>query len=72
MTDKVDILTRCEDLAREPTEETMKQWDNWRRLHTNGFGGDATRLDFEGLWDWAAEIAKDAAIEIRRLRGNDK
>lgn len=63
-----DIVERLRELAQEPTEKTMKAWDNWRGLHANGFGGDATRLDFEGMWDFAAEIGRDGAAEIERLR----
>ena len=57
------------------SDDLMIRWDCWRKRHKEGFGGSATRDEFESIIDWideeraAAAFALQAqAAEIERLR----
>lgn len=61
-----DVVERLKQPRhREPL---MKRWDEWRRLHKEGFGGSATRDEFESIIDDIDEERAEAAREIETLR----
>lgn len=59
-----NIVERLQALSAEPTEQTMKQWDHWRRYIAEGGGGSWPRDDFEGLMDEHSTIALEARTAI--------
>jgi hypothetical protein len=67
MTDKELIAALLTPLANE---ETMKQWDRWRKLMENS-SNSLPRDAFECWCDSEDDIRREAAARIEALGGDD-
>jgi hypothetical protein len=66
MTD--DVARLVERLSKNVYgEDLMSRWDRWRKKHKEGFGGSATRDEFESIIDGIDAERMEAASTIRAL-----
>lgn len=65
MTDVAGLLERLKKPVY--SDDLMIRWDCWRKLHKEGFGGSATRDEFESIIDWIDEERAAAASALERL-----